>query len=669
MSIAELQTLPRIPHLYNEYGLATTTFEEASFTKAGILPDLRLDERILAGISSQSSPAASSVSAGSDDSGYVTDPHNYRSKPGYCHPRRSKGTNFRPPSLPDQEGNSFSFVKLLICFSTGLVASIWPLSEAGGLPLLTFVSEALRRSKTSYSTLQVALYYLVLLKQHVPPQDFTRPQSQGTDRLAMQCGRRMFLASMILAAKYLQDKNYSTSAWETITGLDAPEINKNERLFLQALDYKLHITKDAFQDWARLVNQICLHNKHAQAIHTLGVTGVEKSREDWGNFIRCLSPDVVHQQNLREGHLRRLLQDSFSISVFSFPANIHRPLPPSQDDVEQTASTVYNGSVKCRTIPQNIRQLPHSHVARALAKSAALKSSLLTPPLSRLPSPEEMSFPERLTHQSNSAQVYQLPSGNKSTRNSGAVWINSQAPSSEDLRAVKTLLAFKATNLKKEEFSTTEVAMIASERPATVGLSLAKRRISEAVKPSKKRRYPSSQADLQGESAEVLSDLVSVRGPSLAAHNTHKFLAEEYYKTSRHSQPSDFDSQSQTDSIPSLDSGSTQGSSTCSEIFSSPISVEEHIRLEPIDDLTVSCFRNVNRYSYAENSWTLPTRDRSKALNQFVCVDETKCLTPMRTPATRAILQTHLQGVGACATEAVATMYLSGCRGGSRRLK
>lgn len=65
----------------------------------------------------------------------------------------------------------------------------------------------------------------------------------------MQCGRRMFLASLILAGKYLQDKNYSTAAWEKITGLDAPEINKNERLFLQAIDYRLHMTKEVFANW------------------------------------------------------------------------------------------------------------------------------------------------------------------------------------------------------------------------------------------------------------------------------------------------------------------------------------------------------------------------------------------------------------------------------------
>ena len=85
----------------------------------------------------------------------------------------------------------------------------------------TFIQETLRRAKTSYSTLQVALYYLILLKDHLPNRDFTQEQPQDEDCRAMQCGRRMFLSALILASKYLQDRNYSTRAWGKISGLAA----------------------------------------------------------------------------------------------------------------------------------------------------------------------------------------------------------------------------------------------------------------------------------------------------------------------------------------------------------------------------------------------------------------------------------------------------------------
>src|SRR5690606_33395769 len=62
-----------------------------------------------------------------------------------------------------------------------LVEAIWPLSSAvcrneinnkSVLPLRTFIQETLKRSRTSYSTLQVTMYYLILIKDHVPQLDF-----------------------------------------------------------------------------------------------------------------------------------------------------------------------------------------------------------------------------------------------------------------------------------------------------------------------------------------------------------------------------------------------------------------------------------------------------------------------------------------------------------------
>lgn len=124
----------------------------------------------------------------------------------------------------------------------------------GVLPLRTFIQETLRRSRTSYSTLQVALYYLILIKSHVPQRDFTMEQSEDDHSArALQCGRRMFLAALILASKYLQDRNYSASAWSKICGLSTMEINQNETAFLLAVNWKLHITEAVFQRWSDIM--------------------------------------------------------------------------------------------------------------------------------------------------------------------------------------------------------------------------------------------------------------------------------------------------------------------------------------------------------------------------------------------------------------------------------
>lgn len=184
--------------------------------------------------------------------------------------------------LGSQTAKSTSSTTLLVCYSdshaislqfdlnrafldssTHIVEAIWPLSsvvcrsELGSkavLPLRTFIQETLRRSRTSYSTLQVALYYLILIKPHVPKHNFTmeQPDDHYADR-ALQCGRRMFLAALILASKYLQDRNYSARAWSKISGLHTHEINQNEVAFLLAVDWKLHIADEVFQRWTDIV--------------------------------------------------------------------------------------------------------------------------------------------------------------------------------------------------------------------------------------------------------------------------------------------------------------------------------------------------------------------------------------------------------------------------------
>jgi len=183
------------------------------------------------------------------------------------HPRRTNSgivtLSGYPPSLIRQCDRKVNFVDSLVDSSAQIVEAIWPLSSVvcrgemghkGVLPLRTFIQETLRRSRTSYSTLQVALYYLILVKHHVPKHDFTMEQPEDAHSIrALQCGRRMFLAALILASKYLQDRNYSARAWSKISGLNTQEINQNEMAFLLAVNWRLHITDAVFQKWTDIV--------------------------------------------------------------------------------------------------------------------------------------------------------------------------------------------------------------------------------------------------------------------------------------------------------------------------------------------------------------------------------------------------------------------------------
>ncbi|KAK0809932.1 PHO85 cyclin-5 [Friedmanniomyces endolithicus] len=166
------------------------------------------------------------------------------------HPRRSSWERKqKPPPLVRQCERKINFVDNLVvvpCRSEG--------SKRGVLPLRIYIEETLRRSRTSYSTLQVALYYLVLIKAFVPKNDFTMEQEMDCPASrALMCGRRMFLSALILASKYLQDRNYSAKAWSKMSGLPVNEINTNERTFLGKVCWKLHIPEPIFKRWTDVV--------------------------------------------------------------------------------------------------------------------------------------------------------------------------------------------------------------------------------------------------------------------------------------------------------------------------------------------------------------------------------------------------------------------------------
>ena len=232
------------------------------------------------------------------------------------HPRRTSiGSRGCPPALTRQCDRKVSFVdslvgKMLHNQETGpcahpipldssaqIVEAIWPLSSVpcrsetgskGVLPLRKFIQETLRRSRTSYSTLQVALYYLILIKPYVPKHDFTMEQPEDIHSTrALQCGRRMFLSALILASKYLQDRNYSARAWSKISGLNTLEINQNEMAFLLAVNWRIHITDAVFQRWTDIV----LKYTSPQPPSPGGVCS-RSSEDTWKSIILKLNPEL-----------------------------------------------------------------------------------------------------------------------------------------------------------------------------------------------------------------------------------------------------------------------------------------------------------------------------------------------------------------------------------------
>jgi PHO85 cyclin-5 len=91
----------------------------------------------------------------------------------------------------------------------------------------------------------------------------------------------MFLAALILASKYLQDRNYSARAWSKISGLQTQEINQNEMMFLQAVDWQLHVPESIYHRWTDIVLK-----------YTPGPSASPNPHDCWKTLIPKLTPEL-----------------------------------------------------------------------------------------------------------------------------------------------------------------------------------------------------------------------------------------------------------------------------------------------------------------------------------------------------------------------------------------
>ncbi|CAG8458689.1 3550_t:CDS:2 [Diversispora eburnea] len=85
---------------------------------------------------------------------------------------------------------------------------------------------------------------------------------------------RLFLISLILADKYVNDIKYSIETWAKITELPSKEINKMQLTFWRFLSYNVYINGDEYSDWInRLMECIKLqeqmNNKPSKYLSTI----------------------------------------------------------------------------------------------------------------------------------------------------------------------------------------------------------------------------------------------------------------------------------------------------------------------------------------------------------------------------------------------------------------
>ncbi|CAK7268238.1 PHO85 cyclin-5 [Sporothrix epigloea] len=322
------------------------------------------------------------------------------------HSRRSNAPSTIVPSLIRQSDRRTTFVDHLVDASTQIVQAIWPLSSVVGrgegtdsscnssylLPLRTFIQETLRRSRASYSTLQVALYYLLLIKPRLPCRNFTTNKNKNDNACrALQCGRRMFLAALILASKYLQDRNYSSRAWSKISGLSTAEINQNESVFLHAISWRLHVTNEVYNRWIE-----CVNNFNSQRLPLSPgpavADGFEQRCFEFRMLIQKLSPSLENLEELNQASVPCIIRRSSTCQVaagalspvsfcLSPDASVSSPLSVSSENTP-SASKVSDVNA---SISNSYGCMQHSP-----APPTFLTAGRAAPAIGRLPTPKSV---------------------------------------------------------------------------------------------------------------------------------------------------------------------------------------------------------------------------------------------------------------------------------------
>jgi len=234
--------------------------------------------------------------------------------------------------------------------------------EDGGLPTLeAFISQLVVSSNVQVPTLMSTLVYLRRLKSRL------QPNAKG-----LRCTtHRIFLAALILAAKYLNDSSPKNKHWASYTnmsssaynfGFSRTEVNLMEKQLLCLLDWDLRITEeDLYRELDHFLAPIRrdIEVRHARRMRERAERRQRLLEEEtWVQVAAAAAAQHV-QQHQQPAYISPPSSRGSSRSRSGYASRDTSPPGLSSSASSYTSSTSGSRS----TTPDSELDLPHSYVA------------------------------------------------------------------------------------------------------------------------------------------------------------------------------------------------------------------------------------------------------------------------------------------------------------------
>lgn len=179
------------------------------------------------------------------------------------------------------------------------------------------------------------------------------------------------MSALMVASKYLQDRNYSIKAWSTISGLKVSELAANELDFLKALDWQVHVRPEAFDKWSRMfldlasiarvqldtvtkVDEFELKHPVASTTTTTTTTSIDNSSAKVNNTL--VSATIKDQPEKTDKGTRRRYYAAYPTPVLSDGSDIEDDPPigtigkRSRNDEDNDGKAFYETTKKARLV-------------------------------------------------------------------------------------------------------------------------------------------------------------------------------------------------------------------------------------------------------------------------------------------------------------------------------